>query len=88
MDEQQQRIEGKLAFLSQKVDESVKETASLKQSVDELDLKIKHMRETGEKSLKTLQKQVKDLAKRWEDLDLCSEWKRVEGLGSQEIRKV
>ena len=66
--EQDQRIDSKLAFLTEKVNDSIKETASLKKSADKLDLKIKHMGETSEKSLKTLQKQVSDLDKQWEAL--------------------
>ena len=54
--------------LSQEVNKSIKEIASLKQKADEVDARIKDMEERREKSMDNLQKQVSDLDTRWKNL--------------------
>ena len=59
---QRQRMDGKLAYLTREVDTSFKEMESLKQEVDELELKLK------DDSLETLQRQADEVEKQWEAL--------------------
>ena len=66
--EQKQRIDSELVALSQEVDESIKEIASLKQKADEVDARIKDTKERREKSMDNLQKQVSDLDTQWKNL--------------------
>ena len=66
--EQQRRIDDKLEYLSREIDASFKQTMSLKQEVDKLEFKIKCEREMGDISMKTLQKQVDELDKRWDGI--------------------
>ena len=54
--EQKQRIDSELVALSQEVDKSIKEIASLKQKADEVDARMKDMEERREKSMDNLQK--------------------------------
>ena len=64
--EQQRRIDDKLECLSHRIDASFEQTESLKQEVDKMEFEIEYEREMGEKSMKTLQTQIKELDKRWE----------------------